>query len=205
MDFFPFNFKFEPDVAEFIYPHMVDSSTPGTIAFHHGKHSGRDINHKELPKKLVTKINEELLSHNLPGLASLNAWRREPGEVQVMHVDVYAWDKIFNKGKFAPNKVAFNIPISNTQDSWMKWYGSDHELKETKIITPTGAHSTYYDIVWKEEIREDSKLELTTSHFVRTDKPHRVFANSQGLRIVASLRLLGNPSIQQVHDILFKQ
>jgi hypothetical protein len=202
MNFFPFTFGFEEDVAEFVYEHMHKDSVPGTVAFH--QHPVNDSNHKGLPSSLVTKINNELHQHKLLPLGSLNAWRRQPGEVQVLHADVYAWDKVYKKdGKFAPNKVAFNIPVSNTRQSKMVWYGGAHILKETKIVTPTGAHSTFYNIEWKDEPFVESELELLSPHFVRTDKPHRVYAGSDGLRIVASIRLQGNPSFEHIHSVLF--
>lgn len=193
MNYFPFCFDFEPLIAEYVMSYMQKVKTPtATVAFH-----------KNLPTELVQKVNSELAFYNLPLLANINAWKKHPGEVQVMHLDVYPWDFYQNKSaNFIPNKSAFNIPVCNTRDSRMVWYEGNYEVKETKILTPSGTKAVYFDVVWKDDFDESDSLELLTSHFVRTDKPHRVFANPTDTRIIGSLRLQGNPSIETVYNIL---
>ena len=193
MNYFPFCFDFEPLIAEYVMNYMQKVTTPtATVAFH-----------KNLPTELVQKVNSELAFYNLPLLANINAWKKHPGEVQVMHVDVCPWEFYQNKNaNFTPNKVAFNIPVCNTQNSYMIWYDGDHHIEEIKITTPSGTKAVYFGVQWHGEYVESGSLELLTSHFVRTDKPHRVFANQTNTRIVASLRLQHNPSIQTIYDTL---
>ena len=193
MNFFPFRFSFEQAVADYTMAYMEKITTPtATAAFHKG-----------LPPKLTKQINEELTAYNLPLLANINAWKKHPGEVQVLHVDVYAWDKVNGKSKsVSPNKAAFNIPVCNTQGSRMVWYSGRHTPRETEILTPSGTRATYFEIDWHEEYHEEEELELLTPHFVSTCKPHRVYANPHDTRILASVRLQGNPSIESLYDIL---
>jgi len=196
MNYFPFRFSFEPYVAEYVMDYMRKTESPTvTVAFH-----------KDFPKSLVQKINDDLSSHNLPLLASINAWKKHPGEVQSLHVDVYAWDKINKKAnKFTPNKAAFNIPICGTQGSRMVWYSGAHTLTELEFLTRSGTRAVHFEIAWQEEYKEEDELELNTPFFVNTLKPHRVYANPTDTRILASVRLQGNPSLQEVYDILHKQ
>ena len=193
MNFFPFTFSFEPYVAEYIADFMKQVKSPtATVALH-----------KDLPSSLVQKINDDLSAHNLPLLANINAWKKQPGEVQVMHADLYVWDKINGKdARVVANKAAFNIPVCNTKGSRMVWYSGAHSLVRKKVVTPSGTHATYFDVLWEEDYKEEEELELLSSHFVKTSKPHRVYANLTDTRIIASVRLQGNPSFEKIYDIL---
>lgn len=195
MNFFPFTFEFEPLISKYILDYMRKIVTPtATVAFY-----------KHLPESLVQAVNKELSFYNLPLLANINAWKKHPGEVQVMHLDVCPWEFYQNKNaNFTPNRAAFNIPICGTQNSRMVWYDGEHDIEETKILTPSGTKAVYFGVKWREEFVESGSLELLTSHFVRTDKPHRVFANPTDTRIVGSLRLQGNLPIETIYDIMKK-
>lgn len=196
MNFFPFRFSFEQAVADYTKAYMDKVTSPtATVAFHSG-----------LPRELTDQINDELASYNLPPLANINAWKKHPGEVQVMHLDVYPWD-VFNKKseQYVPNKAAFNIPVCNTHDSRMVWYGGTYKHRQVKVITPSGTKAVYFEVDWEGDYFEESELELITPHFLVTDKPHRVFANPNDTRIIASVRLQGNPSLQDIYNILSKK
>lgn len=191
--YFPFTFEFESYVKEFTVDYMSGVSTSSaTLVFH-----------DTIPDRLRTLIDEELKLYGIPALANINIWKKEPGYEQVLHTDLYAWDVVTKKSKnYTVNHSALNIPITGTAKSDMIWYGGKHVCVPTTIRTVSNAKATYFKIEWEEEPFVKDKLELLDSHFVCTSIPHRVICNPHDTRIIISLRFQGNPTFDEIQQLM---
>lgn len=188
INFFPFSFEFESYIKEFASSYVEKKmTTPSASAAFYGD---------TLPE-CIPIVNRELREYGLPHVGNISIWKKCPGEVQTMHID--------DSPSSMPNRAAFNIPLLNTNETRMVWYGGRFEYKRVKKLTNYGIIIPYFEIEWKEDYFEEESLELLHSHFVKTDKPHRVFANPTQTRAVVSLRFQGNPSLEEISHILFKE
>jgi hypothetical protein len=84
-------------------------------------------------------------------------------------------------------KWAVNIPIENTSNTTMRWFGS---AKCMQIYQSDKKAYGDYPVFSEHTPSEISNLELLTPHFVRTDVPHSVWSRNNGQRRILSLSVL---------------
>jgi len=88
-----------------------------------------------------------------------------------------------------PKYLALNLPVLNCAGTYMKWWDNldqvlikDFEQYSPNIKVLDGLYKTTIDT-----------LELLTPHLVRIDVPHNVINNTDGIRIILSVRFKPEP------------
>jgi hypothetical protein len=151
------------------------------------KHKGFTFNVK-FSENLESILDKELLSRNLPKLAYAVCFARPAKNQQVIHVD----------GTKSITCASLNIPLMGCKNSLMEWFSGDYILVTKNYTDPSGQIVYYQTVNWNSEFTVTNSLELTESHIVRVDVPHRTTANDTDLRAVLCLRFYGNPSWNQI-------
>lgn len=84
-------------------------------------------------------------------------------------------------------KWAVNIPIENTSNTRMRWFGSAKCMQIYQSDKPAYGD---YPVFSEHTPSEIANLELLTPHFVRTDIPHSVWSSNKAQRMILSITSL---------------
>jgi len=133
-------------------------------------------------------LDNELQRRNLPKCAYTVCFARPAKDQQSIHVD----------GTNSTTCASLNIPLIGCENSLMEWFSGDYHLVRKNYTDQSGQTVHYQEVVWDTDCIVVESLELTESHMVRVDVPHRTTANDTDLRAVLCLRFLGNPTWDQV-------
>jgi hypothetical protein len=141
-------------------------------------------------------LNEELSSRGLPKLLYATCFARGRDHTQGIHIDGGAYYEITNS--------SLNIPIIGCENTEMQWFEGDYKIEKRTSINDLGLEISYNIVKWgdQETIKVADSLELTTSHFVRVNTPHRAISNKEQPRAVLALRFYENLTIEDFYSRL---
>lgn len=140
------------------------------------------------PEHIRAILDKELQSRNLPKFAYTVCFARPAKDQQSIHVD----------GTNSTTCASLNIPLMGCNNSVMEWFTGVYKVVRKNYVDQSGQTVYYQEVVWDTDYTVVESLELTESHIVRVDVPHRTTANDTDLRAVLCLRFLGNPTWDQV-------
>jgi hypothetical protein len=140
------------------------------------------------PEHIRAILDKELQSRNLPKFAYTVCFARPAKDQQSIHVD----------GTNSTTCASLNIPLMGCKNSVMEWFAGAYKVVRKNYVDQSGQTVYYQEVVWDTDYTVVESLELTESHMVRVDVPHRTTANDTDLRAVLCLRFLGNPTWDQV-------
>lgn len=140
------------------------------------------------PEHVRAILDKELQSRNLPKFAYTVCFARPAKDQQSIHVD----------GTNSTTCASLNIPLMGCNNSVMEWFTGAYKVVRKNYVDQSGQTVYYQEVVWDTDYTVVESLELTESHMVRVDVPHRTTANDTDLRAVLCLRFLGNPTWDQV-------
>lgn len=145
----------------------------------------------ELPKQLLAVVNSELNSRGINDVLYCRYYNRPKESKQFIHVDG-------QPGLFL--HCAINIPFQGGPDSKFIWYDGDFELVPVNL---TATNQKAFDIEWNSEPRVAESIEMIDGcYLVRIDQPHQAVASSTSNRSVFTIRFKGNPSFEEIYDLL---
>jgi hypothetical protein len=144
-----------------------------------------------LPKDLLTTVNNELNSFGISDILYCRYYNRPKQSTQFIHVD--GQPDLFLH-------CAINIPIGGGSDSKFIWYKGDFELVPVNL---TATNQTAFDIKWNSTPSIAESIEMIDGcYLVRIDQPHQAVASSTSNRSVFTIRFKGNPSFEEIYDLL---
>lgn len=142
----------------------------------------------ELSKETVDSINNTLLKHNLPQMHNILAFvrRNEKNSFRTLHIDEND-SQIFN------SSIIF--PVEGCDNSYMYWATGDY----TTELTSHPTNNTKYSLLkWNSDIQILDECEITSPTVVRVDIPHDAYTNNEWARVIFSIRLVENLTVEEI-------
>lgn len=144
----------------------------------------------ELTQSAVDSINSTLTNHNLPEMHNILAFARlnRKGSYGTLHIDE-------NDATVFKSSIIF--PLEGCENAFMYWaIGSYNSNMTTHPLNGT----KYSLLTWNSDVVVLDELEITTPTVVRVDIPHDAYTNNEWPRIVFSIRLRENLSIEEIME-----
>ena len=144
----------------------------------------------ELSKETVDSINDTLLKHNLPQMHNILAFvrRTEKNSFQTLHIDEND-SQIFN------SSIIF--PVEGCDNSYMYWAIGNYS---TELTTHPSNNTKYSLLKWHSAITVLDEIEITSPTAVRVDIPHDAYTNNEWPRVVFSIRLVENLTVDEIME-----
>lgn len=136
-------------------------------------------------------LDQELSQKKLPAFFYATCFARPAKNQQSIHVD----------GTGGTTHASLNIPLMGCENSMMEWFSGSYQVVKKNYIDQSGQTIHFQEVIWSSDPTVVAALELRESHWLRVDVPHRTTANDTELRAVLCLRLVGNPTWDQVCSI----
>lgn len=144
----------------------------------------------ELTQSAVDSINNTLTKHNLPEMHNILAFARfnRKGSYGTLHIDE-------NDATVFKSSIIF--PLEGCENAFMYWAIGSYKSN----MTTHPLNGTKYSLLtWNSDVVVLDELEITTPTVVRVDIPHDAYTNNEWLRIVFSIRLRENLSIEEIME-----
>lgn len=134
-------------------------------------------------------LNLELESLGLPRIFNVVIFKRKNCSLTTkVHIDSTSYDP-------DPIHASIVIPVEGYHETLMYWMTGEYELQLT--FTDNGV--AYKKIVWKSTPKLINCTEIVEPALCRVDLPHSATSRSDGsYRTIVSIRLQGNPSIEEI-------
>jgi len=138
----------------------------------------------------VISINKTLTEHNLPTMHNILAFARTTvkGHNSTLHIDE-------NDTTIFKSSIIF--PVEGCENSFMYWAIGSYNSN----LTTHPTNGTKYSLLtWNSDVVILDELEITTPTVVRVDIPHDAYTNNEWPRIIFSIRLRENLSIEEIME-----
>ena len=142
----------------------------------------------ELSKETVDSINNTLTKHNLPVMHNILAFARrtQKGNYQALHIDEND-TQIFN------SSIIF--PVTGCDNAYMYWANGNY----SRELTTHPSNNTKYSLLkWHSDITVLDEVEITSPTVVRVDIPHDAYTNNIWPRVIFSIRLVENLTVEEI-------
>lgn len=143
-----------------------------------------------LPDELLTTVNAELNSYNIPDIEYCRIYLWPKRGIQKPHVD----------GSGIVLHCSINIPLHGGENSTFRWLGGDYTLTPIDLVE---TNQKAYAIKWQSTPAIIESVELVNGcYLIRIDQPHQAIASADSDRWVFTMRFKGNPTFEELYDKL---
>jgi len=144
-----------------------------------------------LPEHILKIVNNELNLYGIGDISYGRYYNRPINSTQFIHVD--GTPDLFLH-------CAINIPIEGGVDSKFIWYKGEFELIPVDL---KDSNQKAFDIKWNSTPGIAESVEMIDGcYLVRIDQPHQAVASTTSNRSVFTIRFKGNPSFEEIYDLL---
>lgn len=143
-----------------------------------------------LTQLAVDSINNTLTKHNLPEMHNILAFARlnNKGSYGTLHID---------ENDTTVFKSSIIFPVEGCENSFMYWAIGSYN---SNMTTHPSNGTKYSLLTWNSDVVILDELEITTPTVVRVDIPHDAYTNNEWPRVVFSIRLRENLSIEEIME-----
>lgn len=144
----------------------------------------------ELSKETVDSVNNTLLKHNLPEMHDILAFVRlnRQGSYNTLHID---------ENDTTVFKSSIIFPVEGCDNAFMYWAIGSYN---TEMVTHPLNETKYSLLTWNSDVMVLDELEISSTTVVRVDIPHDAYTNNEWPRVVFSIRLTENLSIEEIME-----